>query len=84
MGFYCKVNGNKVIKTSNFWSLAPAFHKKIFKTIFIIHTALLLIKYTTHLFFNKAELVQLLLIDNAGKLWYLPFIILAFYSNTRN
>ena len=70
----------KVIITSNFHSLTSAFDKDIFKTISIIDTALVLTKYTTKLFFNKAKLVQLLLIDNAGKLRYLSFIILAFCS----
>ena len=79
MGFI-KVNGNEVIITSNFWSLASAFDRETFKTIIIIDTAHALIKYTAQLFFNKAKSVQLLLIDNASKLRYQTFIILAFYS----
>ena len=83
-GVYFIVNGNEVIRTSNFWFLASAFDKEIFKIISIIDTALEMIKYTVQLFSNKAKLVQLLLIENAGKLWYLPFIILAFYSYIKN
>ena len=84
MGFTFKVNGNEVIITSNFWSSASAFVKKILKTICIIDTTLALIKYTAQLFFNKAKLVQLLLIENAGKLRFLPFMILAFYCYIKN
>ena len=83
-GVYFKVSGNEVIITPNFWSSASAFDEEIFKTISIIDTALVLIKYTAQLFFNKAKLVQLLLVGNAGKLRYLPFIVLAFYSYIRN
>ena len=50
---YFKVNGNEVIITPNFWSSASAFAKKIFKIIFIINTALALIKYTAQLFLAK-------------------------------
>ena len=56
----------------------------MFEIIFIIETALAMIKYTAQWFFNRAELVQLLLIGNAGKLLYKPFVILAFYSYIRN
>ena len=73
-GVYFKVNGNEVIITSNFWSSASAFDKEIFKTISIIDAAHALINYTAQLFFNKAKLVQLLLVSNAGKLRYLPFM----------
>ena len=85
-GVYFKINGIEVIIISNFRSSASAFDKKIFKTtcISIIDTALALKKYTEQLLFNKAKLVQFLLIDNVGKLQYLPLIILAFYSYTRN
>ena len=85
-GVYFKVNGNEVIITTNFRLLASAFDKEILKTtcISIIDKAPALIKYTTQLFFSKPNLVKLLLIDNIGKLWYQPFIILAFYSYIRN
>ena len=81
---YFRVNGNEVIITSNFRSLASAFDKKIFKIISIIDTALALIKYIAQLFFNKTKLVQSLLIRNTGKLWYLSFKLSAFYSYIGN
>ena len=80
MGYTFKVSGYEFIITSNFQSSASTFYKKIFKTISSIDTALARIKHTAQLFFSKAKLVQLLLIGNAGKLRYLPFIISAFYS----
>ena len=45
MGVYFKVNSNEVIITSNFQSLASAFDKEIYKTISIIDTAIVLMKY---------------------------------------
>ena len=80
MGSTLKSIAIKSSQTSNFKSSASTFDKKIFKTISVIDTALVLIKYTAELFFNKAKLVQLLLLGNVSKLRHLPFIILGFYS----
>ena len=52
--------------------------------MFIIGTALAMIEYTAQLFFSRAKLLHLLLFGNAGKLRYLPFIILVFFSDIRN
>ena len=46
-----KVNSNEVITTSNFRSSASEFDKELFKTSYIIDTALVLMKYTAQLFF---------------------------------
>ena len=76
------ININTEIKRKQFTSkraqIQMVIFYQIFKITFIVGTALAMIKYRAQLFFNRAKLVQLFCIGNAGKLRYLPFITSVF------